>query len=120
MLKVLQVFHRFTVRQGIVDFAPGALADVSAHVDDVDAVGHINLALVHVIQHLLGSLRPDFIVPAVSEQANTDDDVARKGQALLRLQELLLEARAAAEGYDGVFADHILNYLLLPIGVYIK
>jgi len=46
----------------------------------------------------------------VSEEADADDDVAREGQALLRLQELLLETRAAAEGYDWVFADHEIYF----------
>ena len=82
------------------------MADVTAHVDDVDFVGHIDLALVHVVQHLLGAFGPDFVVAAVAEKADADDDVARKGQAFLRFQEGVLEACAAAEGYDGIFADH--------------
>ena len=39
-------------------------------------------------------------------------DVAFKGEAYLRFEELLLEARAAAEGYDFVGADHLMQYLL--------
>ena len=72
-----------------------------------DAVCHVNLAFVHVVQHLLGAFGPDFVVTAVAEEAHADDDVAREGQALLRFHELILEAGAAAEGYDGVFAVHI-------------
>ena len=49
----------------------------------------------------------------VAEQANADDDVARKGQTLLRFQVLFLEAGAAEKGYDGVFADHETSRLLL-------
>ena len=94
------------MRQGVIDFAVRALADVTAYVDDEDLVGHVDFALVHVVQHLLGAFRPDFIVAAVAEQADADDDIAFEGQALLRFQKLLLEARAAAEGYNGVFADH--------------
>ena len=45
MLWLLQIFHRLPVRQGIVDFAARALADIAAHVDDIDAVGHVDLAL---------------------------------------------------------------------------
>lgn len=82
------------------------MADIAAHVDDVDAIGHVDLALVHVIQHLFGAFGPDFVVAAVAEQADADDDVAREGEALLRFQELVLEAGRTAEGYDGVFADH--------------
>ena len=94
------------MRQGVVDFAARALADVSADVDDEDFVGHVDLALVHVVQHLLGAFSPDFVVAAMAEKADADDDVARKGQAFLGLKVLLLEARAAAEGYDGVFVGH--------------
>ena len=52
----------------------------------------------------------------MSEKADADDDVAFEGQALLRFQELLLEAGASAEGYDGVFADH-RSILLLSLGM---
>ena len=97
------------------------MADISAHVDDEDLVGHVDFALVHIVQHLLGAFGPDFVVATMAEKADADDDVARKGQAFLRFQELLLEARAAAEGYDGVFADHGVedyrtdNYILMPV-----
>ena len=47
----------------------------------------------------------------MAEQADTDDDVTRKGQTLLGLKELVLEAGAAAEGYDGVFADNGVDVL---------
>ena len=107
-----QIFNGFALAEGVVDFAAGALADVTAHVDHVDAVGHVDFALVHIVQHLLGAGRPDFVVAAVPEQAHADDDVALQSQPLLRLQELLLEARAAAEGYYGVFADHRVTVAL--------
>ena len=94
------------MRQGVFDFASRALADIAAHVDDVDAVGHVDFALVHVVQHFLGAFSPDFVIAAMAEKADADDNVALEGQALLRLQELLLEARAAAEGDDGIFAGH--------------
>jgi len=97
------------VRQGVLDFAARTLADVTAHVDDVDFIGHVDLALVHVIEHFLGALGPDFIVPAMAEQTDADDDVSREGQPLLRFHELLLEARAAAEGDDGVLGGHGLE-----------
>ena len=48
----------------------------------------------------------NFPFPAVPEQANGYDDVSLKRQSLLRLQILLLEPCAAAEGYYFVFADH--------------
>ena len=42
----------------------------------------------------------------MAEETDADDDIASKGQALLYFQELVLEASAAAEGDDWVFADH--------------
>ena len=71
-----------------------------------DAVCHVDLALVHIVQHLLGAFGPNLVVAAVAEETDADDDVTCERQALLRLQELLLEAGRSAEGYDGVFADH--------------
>ena len=91
---------------GVFYFTARTLADITAHVDDIDAIGHVNLALVHVVQHFLDAIGPDFVVAAVAEEANADDDVACEGKALLRFQELLFEAGASAEGYYGVFADH--------------
>jgi len=102
---------------GVFYFAAGALADIAAHVDDVDAVGHVDFALVHVVEHLLGTLGPDLVVAAVAEEAHAYDDVARKGKALLRFQELFLETSAAAEGYDGVFADHGVESIDLRLWV---
>ena len=77
---------------GVFYFASRALAYIAANVNNVDAVTHINLALVHIVQHLLGAVGPDFVVAAVAEQADADDDVAREGQALLRFKESVLEA----------------------------
>ena len=65
----------------------------------------------HVVQHLFGAGRPDFVVAAVAEEAHADDDVARKSQAFLRFQELILEAGRSAKGYDGVFADHVIGVI---------
>ena len=91
---------------GVFYFTAGTGTNVPSRVDDVNAVSHVNLALVHVVQHLFGAFGPDFVVAAMAEEAVADDDVAFEGKPLLRFQELVLEASAAAEGYDGVFADH--------------
>ncbi len=93
---------------GIFDLAPGAAANVSAHVDDKDFVGHINLALVHIVEHLLGTFGSDFIIPRMAKESDVDDNIAFKCQAFLRFKELVLETGAAAEGYNFVFADHRL------------
>ena len=106
---LFQVPYSNSLRLGVGDFAAGAFADVAADVDDEDFVGHVDLAFVHVIEHGFGAFGPDFIVSAVAEQTDGDDDVAFKGQALLCFQILLLELRAAAEGYYFVFADHGLS-----------
>ena len=66
----------------------------------------------HVVEHGFGAFSPYFIVSAVAEQTDGDDDVSFKGQALLSFQILLLEFRAAAQGYDFVFADHNIKVSL--------
>lgn len=73
------------------------MADVAAHVDDVYAVGHVNLAFVRVVQHFLGAFCPDFAVAAVAEEADADDDVTRECEALLRFQELLLTSQRTVQ-----------------------
>ena len=93
----------------ILDLAPRARADVAPHVDHVDRIREVDLPLVHIVQHLLGPGRPDLLVPAVPEQPHADHDIALERQTLLRLQELLLETRTPAKGYDGVFGDHFLT-----------
>lgn len=101
-----QIFHDLAVFFRILNLAPGTVADISAYVDDEYLVRHVDLAFVYIIQHLLGTFRPDFIVTGVAEETDADDDVSFKRKAFLRLKKLLLEASTAAECYDFVFADH--------------
>ncbi len=89
----------------------GALSDIPARVHDEDLVRHINLAQVHLVQHLLRPLRPDLLIAAVSEEPDRDDDVAIQCQALLRLNIFVPEASAAAEGYDFESALHTISSL---------
>ena len=54
--RILKVFHGQSVLLGVLYLAPGTLADIAADVDDIDFVGHVNLALVliseyHVCNH---------------------------------------------------------------------
>ena len=107
---LFQVFHTNSLRLSILNLVTSAFADVAADVDDEDFVGHVDLAFVHVVEHGFGAFGPDLIVTAVTEQANGYDDVAFKGQTLLCFYVLLLELRAAAEGYYFVFADHGLLF----------
>ena len=95
-----------SLRLSIRNLVTSTLADVAADVDDEDLVGHVDLAFMHVVEHGFCAFCPDFVVSAVSEQSDGDDDVAFKGQSFLCFQILLLELRAAAEGYYFVFADH--------------
>ena len=81
----------------VIDLRARAFADIPSDIDDINRISHIYLALVHVVQHLLGTFGPDFVVATMAEQADADDDVTGKSQALLRFQELFLEASAAAE-----------------------
>lgn len=46
----------------------GALSDLAARVHDEDLVRHIDLAQMHLVQHLLRPLRPDLSVAAVPEE----------------------------------------------------
>ena len=106
LLVLIQKHDFFPVPPGILNLIPGALADISAGIDDIDGIGHVNLALMHVVEHALDTIGPDLVIAGMSEQADADDDVPFQGQLLLRFEELLLEARAAAKGDDFVFADH--------------
>ncbi len=93
---------------GICDFSPSALTDVASDVDDEDFVGHVDLAFVHIVEHGFGAFSPDFVVTAVAEQTDGDDDVSFKGEPLLSFEVLFLELCAATKGYYFVLADHIL------------
>ena len=53
---------------GILDFRAGAGTDIAALVDDKDLVRHIDLALVHIVQHFLHAVRPHLIISRMPEQ----------------------------------------------------
>ena len=91
---------------GVLNLRPGAFPDITAKIDDIDGICHVDFTLVHVIEHLLGAFGPDLIISGMSEQSDADNDVAFKGKTLLRLKELLLEAGAAAKCNYRVFANH--------------
>ena len=53
---IFQVFHGPSVLLGVLYLRAGALSDIAADVDDIDFVGHVDLALVliseyHVCNH---------------------------------------------------------------------
>ena len=50
----------------------------------------------HVVEHLFGPFGPNFIVAAVAEETDADDDVAGEGKAFLGFKKLVFEASAAA------------------------
>lgn len=93
---------------GIVDFGLSARTDVSPDVDDIDSIGHVNLAFMHIVQHLFDAFGPDFFVAAVTEEADADNDVSFQGQALLGFKVLFFEAGTATEGNDWIISDHIM------------
>ena len=64
---LFQIPYDDSLRLSIGDFIACALADVAADVDDEDLVSHVDLALVHVVEHRLGTFSPDFVVAAVAE-----------------------------------------------------
>ena len=82
-LFLFKISHCDSLRLGIRNLITGAFADVASDVDDEDFVGHVDLAFVHVVEHGFGAFCPDFIVSAVTEQTDGDDDVAFKGESLL-------------------------------------
>ena len=65
---LFQIPYDDSLRLSIGDFIACALADVAADVDDEDLVSHVDLALVHVVEHRLGNFSPDFVVAAVAEE----------------------------------------------------
>jgi hypothetical protein len=101
---------------GIFNLRPGTGSDVAANIDHVDGVGHVYLALVHVVQHLLCAFSPHLIISGMPEEADADYDIALQGEPLLRLKELILKARAAAEGYDWIFSYHITSKYICNAG----
>ena len=62
----LKIFDGFSMAARILNLAPRTLAYIAAYVNNENAVSHVNLALVHVVQHFLGAFRPDFIVTKTS------------------------------------------------------
>ena len=108
MLRFFKVHNGFSLFRRVFDLGARALTDIASDIDDIDGIGHVYLALVHVVQHLLGPGSPNLFITGMAEEADTDDDVAFEGETLLGLKEIVLEARAAAEGYDFELADHDL------------
>ena len=110
--RLFKVSDSDSLRLGIGDFTARAFADVASDVDDEDLVRHIDFPLVHIVEHSFGAFCPDLLVTTVTEQTDRNDDVAFKGQTLLSFKILLLELRAAAEGYYFVFTDHNITVSL--------
>ena len=93
----------------IFNLRPGAGSDIAANIDHEDLIRHIDLPLMHVIQHLFGAFRPNLIISGVTEETNADDDISLQGQLLLRLHESVLKAGAAAKGNDSILPYHNLS-----------
>ena len=76
---------------GVFYLRASRTADVTTDIDYIDAVGHVNLSLVHIVKHLLGAFRPYLIISTMTKESNRDNDVFCKCETFLRFQELLLE-----------------------------
>ena len=86
-----QIIHSLAGCQGVVNFRAGAAADITAHIDDKDLIGHVNFPLVHVIQHLLGTFGPHLIVAGMAEEPGADDNIPFLSQFFLCLRKSVLE-----------------------------
>ena len=67
-----------------------ALADVAIHIYHEDLIGHIDLPLMHIVQHSFGVVRPDFIIAGMVKKSDADNNVAFESEALLRREENLI------------------------------
>ena len=104
----LQIPHSLSGCRGIFYFRLGAGANVSTDIYNVNFIGHVDLAPMHIVEHFFSAFRPDFVIAGMSEEAYTDDNVALQCQTLLCLHESDLKPGAAAEGDDFIFPDHFL------------
>ena len=82
------------------------LKDYADVIDDENLVRHINLALMHIVQHFLDAFSPNLTVAGVTEQADADYNVPFQCQLLLRFHKCFLEPGAATQSNDFVFAYH--------------
>src|SRR5574344_550560 len=109
-----KIIHFLSVHLSILNLAPRAAADISAHVNHKNLIRHINLPLVHIIQHLLGPFRPHLIIPAMPKQSNGNHYKTLKSQLLLRRKKFLLKLCASAQRHHFILSYHIIaTYLLL-------
>ena len=51
---------------GIFNLRSGTGANITADINDENFVSHVNLALVHIVQHFLSALGPDFIIATMA------------------------------------------------------
>ena len=72
------------------------VSNITSDIDYKDFVCHIDLALVHVIKHFLGSIGPNLIIPRMAEKANADYYVSFQRQPLLYFQKSIFELCASA------------------------
>lgn len=68
---------------GIFYFTPRTRPDIPTNVYYVYFIGHVNLALMHIIKHVLFPFSPNFVIATVTEKANTDNDVSCKSKSFL-------------------------------------
>ena len=59
----------------------------------------VNLAPMHIVEHLLGAFCPDLIVARVPKEPDTDDNVAFQRQSFLGLHICVLKPSAATKSH---------------------
>ena len=112
LLRLLQVVYWLACGRRIFYFRPRTGPDIAADVDHINLIGHINLTLVHIIEHLFGALSPNLIVAGVPEQANADDNVPSQRKALLGFQKCVFESGAPAERDDFILSNRTILRVL--------
>ena len=72
----LQVSHSLPCRDRILNLGSCTGPDIPADIDHKDLICHVDLPLMHVIEHLLGTLSPDLIIAGMTEETDADDNIA--------------------------------------------
>ena len=102
-----QIINFLTCLLCISNLASGALADIAADIDNIDFIGHVDFAEVHVIKHFLCARFPYLFIAGMPEQTYADDNTPLQGQSFLSFHELLLETGTATECDNLIVLYHL-------------
>ena len=98
---VFQIPDRLSGCLCVFNFGLGGRTDITVNIDNKYLVGHINLALVHIVQHFLCAVS-DF-----TEKADAENNITLQSEPLFRRYEFILEPRAAAQSDNLIFVNHM-------------